>query len=286
MIGFHFFGLSFAVFLCLKLANHCFKEQNHRRMTVKIVLLTASYLFMAYADWRFALILALISIITYYSARKNQYGMGIIASLATLAFFKYTNFFCSSFAQIVGRDYTFLNIILPLGISFYTFSAISYIVDVKHGKQKARPLLDVMVYLSFFPKLTSGPIQKSGDFFQQLDTEREIGLKSFETGIQIFVFGMFKKIVLADRLSIFVDQVYTTPKAFGSVTVLLAAIAYSLQIYFDFSGYSDMAIGTSKILGFDLPRNFNLPYLSHNVTELWKRWHISLSSWLQEYLYF
>jgi alginate O-acetyltransferase complex protein AlgI len=179
-----------------------------------------------------------------------------------------------------------MNIILPLGISFYTFSAISYILDVKHGKQEPRSLLDVMVYLSFFPKLTSGPIQKSGDFFRQLDTELEVGWKSFTSGIQIFVFGMFKKIVLADRLSIFVDQVYATPKAFGSATVLLAAIAYSLQIYFDFSGYSDMAIGSAKTLGFDLPSNFNLPYLSHNVTELWKRWHISLSSWLQEYLYF
>ncbi len=286
MICFHFFGLVFAVFLCIKLANLLVKKQNQRRLFVRFILLTTSYLFMAYADWRFALILALISIITYYSARKYQYGMGIIASLVALVFFKYTNFFCSSFARIVGRDYTFLNIILPLGISFYTFSAISYIMDVKHGRQDARPLLDVMVYLSFFPKLTSGPIQKSGDFFLQLDAEREVGWKSFETGVQIFVFGMFKKIVLADRLSIFVDQVYATPKAFGSATVLLAAIAYSLQIYFDFSGYSDMAIGTAKTLGFELSRNFNLPYLSHNVTELWKRWHISLSSWLQEYLYF
>ena len=286
MIGFHFFLLSAVVFLCLRMIIFFVKEHKRRRFIEKIILLSTSYLFIAYADWRFALILAFVSFITYYTAHKQRYSIGIVVSLIALAFFKYTNFFYSSFANLIGYDYTFLNIILPLGISFYTFSAISYIMDVKNGKQEVRSILDVMVYLSFFPKLTSGPIQKSGDFFRQLDAEREVGWNSFSIGVQIFVFGMFKKIVLADRLSIFVDQVYETPKAFGSATVLLAAIAYSLQIYFDFSGYSDMAIGTAKTFGFDLPRNFNLPYLSHNVTELWKRWHISLSSWLQEYLYF
>jgi alginate O-acetyltransferase complex protein AlgI len=118
-----------------------------------------------------------------------------------------------------------------------------------------------------------------------MEKKREIGWNSFEPGIQIFVFGLFKKLVLADRLSVFVNQVYKTPLAFGSMTVFFAAVAYSLQIYFDFSGYSDMAVGIAKILGFTLPKNFNLPYLSHNVTEFWKRWHITLSTWLQDYLY-
>ena len=158
-------------------------------------------------------------------------------------------------------------------------------MDVRKGKVSPRCLLDVALYLAFFPKLVSGPIQRSADFFSQVGNRREVGWDSFSCGIQIFVFGLFKKIVLADRLSVFVDQVYATPAAFGSTTILLAAIAYSLQIYLDFSGYSDMAIGIAKILGFNLPRNFNLPYLSHNVTELWKRWHISLSSWLLDYLY-
>lgn len=121
--------------------------------------------------------------------------------------------------------------------------------------------------------------------FDQIDKKRFVGWSSFASGIQIFVFGLFKKIVLADRLSVFVNQVYETPMAFGSLTVFLAAIAYSLQIYFDFSGYSDMAIGVARMFGINLPRNFNLPYLSHNVTELWKRWHITLSTWAQEYLY-
>jgi alginate O-acetyltransferase complex protein AlgI len=202
-----------------------------------------------------------------------------------LGYFKYTNFFAESFANIFGNDYTALNIILPIGISFYSFSAIGYIFDVKRGKIESQGLFDVAVYLSFFPKLTSGPIQRSDDFFKQLQNNRVVGWSSFETGIQIFAFGLFKKLVLADHLSVFVNQVYETPQAFGSLTVFMATVAYSLQIYFDFSGYSDIAIGTARIIGFKLPRNFNLPYLSHNVTEFWKRWHITLSTWLQDYLY-
>ncbi|MEY8515917.1 MBOAT family O-acyltransferase [Lachnospiraceae bacterium 29-84] len=190
-----------------------------------------------------------------------------------------------SFQRLLGNDDIALNLILPLGISFYSFSAIGYLVDLGRNKVEPRDLKDVALYLAFFPKITSGSIQRSGDFFRQMDQRRRIGWATFSIGIQIFMFGLFKKIVLADRLSVFVDQVYDAPGAFGSLTVFLAAIAYSLQIYFDFSGYSDMAIGVSKIIGVDLPSNFNLPYLAHNVTEFWKRWHITLSSWLQEYLY-
>ena len=273
-------------FFCLLVCGWLIKNRKRRVNINKLVILAASYLFTAYADWRFLLVLSLMTLATYFFAKnRRHYRVGVALALLALGYFKYTNFFIGSFAKIVSRDAALMNIILPLGISFYSFSAISYLVDVGRGTQTAHPLLDVAVYLSFFPKLTSGPIQKSRDFFQQLDVDRKLGWLSFSTGIQIFVFGLFKKIVLADRLSIFVDQVYATPKVFGSMTVLLAAFAYSLQIYLDFSGYSDMAIGCARILGFDLPRNFNLPYVSHNVTELWKRWHITLSAWLQEYLY-
>ncbi len=285
MTGLILLAFTLVAFCCLSVCQCSIKDNGHRETALKVILLLTSHLFAAYVDWRFSLILAALSIVTYYSTKKKLYRIGIVIALLALVFFKYTNFFISSFVKLIGHDAIFLKIILPLGISFYVFSAISYLVDVEREKQEARNLLDVAVFLSFFPKLTSGPIQKSTDFFRQLDYDRNIGWNSFSIGIQIFVFGLFKKIVLADRLSIFVDQVYATPKAFGSVTVLLAAIAYSIQIYFDFSGYSDMATGCGKILGFDLPRNFNLPYLSHNVTELWKRWHISLSTWLQEYLY-
>ena len=273
-----FFALMIIVFIAIKLCNTFIKSKNTRIITANAILLAASYAFIIYADYRFALAIAALTIMTWLFAKNEKLiPLGIIMAVLSLGFFKYTNFFIESFSKLFGNDFTALNLIIPIGVSFYTFSAISYLVDVKRGKVKADNLLYVALYLSFFPKLTSGPIQRSSDFFEQAHSDRAIGFDSFKTGIQIFVFGLFKKIVLADRLSVFVNQVYATPKAFGSLTVLLAVIAYSFQIYFDFSGYSDMAIGVAKILGFNLPRNFNLPYLAHNVTELWKRWHISLS---------
>ena len=274
------------MFLLLKLTNRIVKDDGKSINMANLILLIASYVFVFYADWRFVAVLAVLTLTTWYCAKKEKARKyGIIIAILVLVFFKYTNFFVESFAKIFGADCTTLNIILPLGISFYTFSAISYIFDVSRGKVLQRSLMDLALYLAFFPKITSGPIQCSEDFFDQIDKKRFVGWSSFASGIQIFVFGLFKKIVLADRLSVFVNQVYETPMAFGSLTVFLAAIAYSLQIYFDFSGYSDMAIGVARMFGINLPRNFNLPYLSHNVTELWKRWHITLSTWLQEYLY-
>ena len=283
---FAFFSLVAIIFIIIKICNTFIENENAKIITANSILLAASYIFIIYADFRFALAIGALTVVTWFCAKKEKLiPLGIILAVVSLGFFKYTNFFIESFSKLFGNDFTALNLIVPLGVSFYTFSAISYLVDVRRGKVKADNLLYVALYLSFFPKLTSGPIQRSGEFFEQAHSNRVIGAESFKTGIQIFVFGLFKKIVLADRLSVFVNQVYATPKAFGSLTVLFAVIAYSFQIYFDFSGYSDMAIGVAKILGFDLPRNFNLPYLSHNVTELWKRWHVSLSSWLMDYLY-
>lgn len=277
-----------AVFFILWLCNRVVKNLEGKIKYSKIILLLASYIFITYADIKFAIVLAVMSIITWWAAKEEKnMKYGIILCLLALGYFKYTNFFISSFEKLLGTSNTAsLKIILPLGISFYVFSAISYIVDVHKNKLEKHSFWDVALYLSFFPKLTSGPIQRSKDFFDQILVQRNIGWNSFQQGIQIFTFGLFKKIVLADRLSVFVDQVYATPKAFNSFTVFLAVISYSMQIYFDFSGYSDMAIGIAKMLDIDLPRNFNLPYLSKNVTELWKRWHITLSSWLMEYLYF
>jgi alginate O-acetyltransferase complex protein AlgI len=286
IISFLFFGFVAAIFLLLYIVNKRVKNPQKSNSTANWILLVSSYLFILYADWRFCLVLALLTIATWYFALDGKKGqIGILIALGVLIFFKYTNFFAASFSDLFGKDYTVQNLILPIGISFYTFSAIGYIVDVKRKKTACRSLREVALYLAFFPKLTSGPIQRSDDFFRQMEKKREIGWNSFEPGIQIFVFGLFKKLVLADRLSVFVNQVYKTPLAFGSMTVFFAAVAYSLQIYFDFSGYSDMAVGIAKILGFTLPKNFNLPYLSHNVTEFWKRWHITLSTWLQDYLY-
>ena len=287
MISLAFAALTAAVFLGIRLWGRLAKSDRTKAAGAKWLLLAASFLFVIWADLRFALVLALLTIITWFCGKDAKRGkLGILAALLALAYFKYTGFFLDSFYKLLGKvDSPALEILLPLGISFYSFSAISYLVDVSRGKVAARPLPDVALYLSFFPKLTSGPIQRSADFFRQLDVPRRVGWDSFSRGIQIFFFGLFKKLVLADRLSVFVNQVYAVPKAFDSLTVLLAVLAYSLQIYFDFSGYSDMAIGAAEILDIHLPWNFNLPYLSHNVTEFWKRWHITLSSWLQDYLY-
>ena len=286
IISFAFFGLVAATYFILYILGKSIKNDKINIRASNAVLLIVSYVFLIYADYRFALVLLLLTVMTWLCARsKKTTVLGVVLAILVLAFFKYTNFFAESFAKLFGNDFTALNIILPVGVSFYTFSAISYLIDVKREKIEAKNLFDVALYLAFFPKLTSGPIQRSGEFFAQADSRREIGVNNFSVGIQIFVFGLFKKMVLADRLSVFVDQVYATPKVFGSLTVFFAVIAYSLQIYFDFSGYSDMAIGVAKLFGFDLPRNYNLPYIAHNVTELWKRWHITLSSWLQDYVY-
>ena len=286
MISFIFFGFVALVFVLLFFTDKTIQDEGKKVKTANSILLIASYCFVFYTDWRFAFILAAITCTTWLCAKNDSTRMyGILIIVAALAFFKYKNFFAISIARIVGADDTALHIIFPLGISFYTFSAISYLVDVGRGKTEQKSLSELALYLAFFPKITSGPIQRSRDFFAQIEKPRTVGWSTFEPGIQIFVFGLFKKLVLADRLAVFVNQVYATPLAFGSFTVFLAAVAYSFQIYFDFSGYSDMAIGVARILGIHLPRNFNLPYLAQNVTELWKRWHMTLSSWLQDYLY-
>lgn len=286
IISFVFFAFLGIVFFLQYLINKFIKDSTVSIRMTNVLLLCASYIFVLYADWRFAAVLFAITLTTYFcTVNIKLSSIGIIVALGSLAYFKYTNFFVESFVKLVGNDFTVINIILPIGISFYSFSAISYIIDVRRKKTERRNLCEVALYLSFFPKITSGPIQRSKDFFLQIEKKRDIGWKSFTVGIQIFIFGLFKKIVFADRLSVFVNQVYDSPSAFGSTTVFLAIISYSLQIYFDFSGYSDMAVGIAKILGINLPRNFNLPYISHNVTEFWKRWHITLSTWLKDYLY-
>ena len=263
----------------------------------RLVLLIASYVFCGWFDWRFCVALAGTTAVVYFCALGVARGkrpklwlrLGVVLPLLTLAVFKYFNFFLASIAAALSIDVGALGtlqLILPIGISFYVFQAISYVVDVSRGKVEASSdFVKVALYLAFFPRLVSGPIVKAAYFFPQLEENRNVGLKNLEIGVQIFAFGLFKKIVIADRLGAFVDAVFAVPNAFHGSVATLAVACYALQIYFDFSGYSDMAVGVAKGLGYDLPRNFNLPYLSRNPSEFWKRWHISLSSWLLEYLY-
>lgn len=259
-----------------------------------IILLVASYIFYGWWDWRFAFLMLALSAIAFGCAlwlekTKNKAFLyiGVIVPLIALGIFKYFNFFVSSFVDLFQiENATALNIILPVGISFYTFQSLSYTIDVYRRKIKAETsFIKVALYIAFFPQLVAGPIVKAQDFLPQLYEDRNINWSNFQKGIQIFVIGLFKKIVLSDQISVCVDAVFGAPQQFNGLSVLMAVIAYSIQIYCDFSGYSDMAIGCAKCLGYDLMRNFNMPYISKNISEFWKRWHISLSTWLMEYLY-
>ena len=285
-----FASLEFLLFFSTVLTGTLIIEKIFPDRFKELFLLFASFFFYGYWDWRFCFLLLAMIMASYFSAkhshRKAIYLIGIVAPLVVLGFFKYFNFFLASASAVIGKDVGALRIILPVGISFYTFQALSYVIDVRRGKIPVeQDFIKLALYISFFPQLVAGPIVRASDFLPQLREKRIVTFENFKWGIQVFAFGLFKKIVLADHLSVFVDDVFSKPAAFHWATIVLAVISYSLQIYFDFSGYSDMAIGCAKCFGYDFNKNFNLPYISKSVTEFWRRWHISLSSWLKEYLY-
>ena len=272
------------------------KLPREKRLCLRhILLLLASYVFYGWWNWRCCFLMLFLTLTAHVSAlqmekpwRKAALAVGVAVPLLVLGVFKYFNFFVDSFCALFGimRAGT-LRILLPVGISFYTFQSLSYTIDVSRGKlAPERDFVRTALYIAFFPQLVAGPIVKAGEFLPQLREERLVTLSGLEQGVQIFVFGLFKKIVLADNISSFVDTVHRAPGAYSAATLLLMAYAYFVQLYCDFSGYSDMAVGCAKCLGYDLPRNFNLPFISPNVAEFWRRWHISLSTWLTEYLYF
>ena len=269
----------------------------------KVGLLVASYYFYAYWDYRFLALIGLSTIVDYAiglslvrldpvshsKQRKRLLILSLAINLGALGFFKYCNFFIESFRVALsplGWNLETLNIILPVGISFYTFQTLSYTIDVYRGRLKAcRSLLDFALFVSFFPQLVAGPIVRASDFLPQLETTRRLSAARCYSGFRQFTIGLFKKMFIADNLAGFVDAVFVTAGSYDALTTWLAVIAYSMQIYCDFSGYSDMAIGVARTLGYDLPRNFNWPYLATRIDDFWRRWHISLSSWLRDYLY-
>lgn len=284
------FSLTFLVFFLVVLfgisRTRTARQQN-------VWLLAASVVFYGYWDWRFLLLLMGVTLTVYVAAQRVRTSrvalwVGIGLPLLSLGICKYLDFFIDSFCAAFGIAHTgSLGIILPLGISFYTFLALSYLLDVYHEKIPAEEsILTVALYVAFFPTIVSGPITKARDLLPELKRHHPFAWANVRAGVQIFTVGCIKKFVVADHLGILVDEVYKTPLAFDSATVWLAVLAYSLQLYLDFAGYSDMAIGCGRMLGIRLAENFNLPYLSRNVSEFWKRWHMSLSSWLMEYFYF
>lgn len=263
--------------------------------------LIASYMFYAWWDWRFLGLLFGMSFLSWLGGRKianTLEGGGqcqfvkklllisiIMIDLMVLGAFKYYNFFVSSFAFGLQNSIHSLKIVLPLGISFFTFQAISYVVDVYKRKIEPTNLIDCLLYIGFFPKLLAGPIERPTNLIPQIQKRRVFEYGLAVDGMRQILWGAFKKIVVADNCAIYVNQVWGDYANQSGSTLLLAAILYTIQIYGDFSGYSDMAIGTAKLFGFRFRDNFLFPYFSRNVAEFWRRWHISLNTWFVDYVY-
>jgi alginate O-acetyltransferase complex protein AlgI len=228
---------------------------------------------------------------TTQARRKLLLGVSLVVNLGVLGYFKYVNFFLDSLTQALhamgaSASLPLLKVILPIGISFYTFEAINYTMDVYRRRVPAeRNLAHFMLFILFFPHLVAGPIVRARDFLPQIQRPKRFSWPRMHLGAQFFFMGLFKKLAIADRMALFVDPVFGAPMEYHSKAVWLAVLAYALQIYCDFSGYTDMAIGVAHMLGYKLAQNFNIPYVSVNISEFWRRWHISLSSWLRDYLF-
>ena len=269
----------------------------------KLALLAASYVFYGWWDWRFTGLLFLSTLIAYLAGlglerserpalRKWIVGLSVAASLTILGFFKYYGFFLTSLARLLdtlgfARDLPFMEVILPVGISFFTFQGISYVVDVYRGHVRAeRSLADVMLYISFFPQLVAGPIVRAADFLPQLHESPRLTKEHLGVGTVLVLSGLVKKMIIANYLATGIaDPVFFDPTAVGAGDLLIGVYAYAVQIYCDFSGYSDIAIGIAALLGYRFLENFNQPYRAASLQDFWRRWHISLSTWLRDYLY-
>lgn len=263
----------------------------------KILLIIASILFYAYAGLKITIILGLSVLINYLLAKiininKNKFhkvtlAASVAANIALLCYYKYFNFFIENINTALKRDYNLKNIILPLGISFFTFSQISYLVNVYRGESENLSFIDYLAYVLYFPKLLMGPIMEPTDFISQLNDPglKKINWDNIACGIKIFSFGLFKKMVLADTLASAVAWGYRNFDSTTSMDWLLIMLFYTFEIYFDFSGYSDMAVGTSLMLNITLPINFDSPYKALSIRDFWKRWHISLTNFLTKYIF-
>jgi D-alanyl-lipoteichoic acid acyltransferase DltB (MBOAT superfamily) len=219
------------------------------------------------------------------SARKVLLALSIIVNVGVLALFKYYNFFIGNLNHL-GYSFPLLKIILPLGLSFHTFQVMSYTIEVYRGRQKAERHLGIYaLYVMFFPQLVAGPIERPQNTLHQFHSEKKFDADNLMTGLKLILWGLFRKVVIADRLAVAADFAFSHPHDQTSLALLIAMVFYAIQIYCDFSGYSLMAIGSAKAMGFDLVNNFRQPFLARNITEFWRRWHISLTTWLTDYLY-
>ena len=301
-----FNSIEYIVFLPIVFAIY-WLLRNHLKLQNAFVVL-ASYVFYGWWDYKFLLLIAFTSLCSYASGiliakseesrvesgesrvKRSKFWMvaNIVINLGILAVFKYYDFFVSEFGELFGvsTESLLLRVILPVGISFYTFQALSYSIDVY--RQKIKPTKDIIAFfafISFFPQLVAGPIERATNLLPQFLQKRTFSYEQGVDGMRQILWGLFKKIVVADNCAVYVNQVWETYDTQSGSTLLLAAILFTFQIYGDFSGYSDIAIGTAKLFGIRLMRNFNNPYFSRDIAEFWRRWHISLTSWFRDYVY-
>jgi alginate O-acetyltransferase complex protein AlgI len=289
---FHFF-VFFAVVLIL---NHLLHRKEGLR---RWVLLLASAYFYGQWNW-FYLVLIYTTVIVDFTVGRLIYSrmhpkaalvISLIVNLGILSFFKYGNFFGSNLADVLAwfgaeAQWLELDFLLPVGISFYTFQSMSYTVDLYRKQiQPRQKLRDYALFVTFFPQLVAGPIVRASEFFKELDNKLHVSRRSMQTGFSLIVIGLFKKVVLADNLAPIVEQAFSNPTAVSGWQLLIAVYAFAFQIYFDFSGYTDIAIGAARTLGFRFPKNFNHPYTAFSIQDFWRRWHMTLSRWLRDYLY-
>ncbi len=266
-----------------------------------LLIVVASYVFYGWWDWRFLALIALTSVASYASGVLIEQHRGhgkiisaanIVLNLLILAFFKYFNFFSESFATAMASvgwhcDMPTLNIVLPVGISFYTFQALSYSIDVYRRKLPAsHSIIDVMAFISFFPQLVAGPIERATSLLPQIQKPRHFSAATATTGMRQMLWGLFKKMIVADSCGLIVDRIWTDIPEHHGFALLLAMVLFAFQIYADFSGYSDIAIGCARLFGIQLTTNFKVPYFSRSIREFWRRWHVTLMNWFTEYVYF
>ena len=296
-----FNSIDFAVFLPLVFTIYWLIPKAEIRLQNSL-LLVASYIFYGWWDWRFLLLILISSSVDFFvglAMRKQQeklkrkllLGLSISVNLGLLGFFKYFNFFAESFATAftffnIPFEASRLDIVLPVGISFYTFQTLSYSIDIY--RKKLEPTTDLVAFfafVSFFPQLVAGPIERAVNLLPQFDKPREFDYNNAVDGLRQILWGLFKKIVIADNCAVLVNTIFGNHTEYSGSTLLLGAVLFAFQIYGDFSGYSDIAIGTARLFGFKLMQNFAFPYFSRDIAEFWRRWHISLSSWFRDYLY-
>ena len=276
---------------------------NKKLIFQNTLLLIASYVFYGWWDYRFLTLIFISTFVDFFIAReihliqktgqrKLLLSFSLIINLGMLGFFKYYNFFINSWINLIqGLGYhvnstTTLSIILPVGISFYTFQTLSYTLDVYHKRlSPTNSFINFATFVSLFPQLVAGPIERAKNLIPQIEKARSFSKEKFSEGINLIIWGLFKKVVVADSLAPLVDKIFLDPTLYDGGTLLLGIFYFTFQIYCDFSGYSDIAIGTARCLGFDFMTNFNYPYFAKNIGDFWRRWHISLSSWFRDYVF-